>query len=172
MKTDCNIIRDLLPLYVDDVCSQESKKLVEEHLQECPACLEEMVNMRKSEIEDKLGAERDRLTVVCDQRGNPTSANDLAYHLLKLALTEEYGVYHCTNEGECSWYDFACRIMEKGGRNCEVAPCTTAEYPSKTPRPAYSSLENLSLACTVGNEMRPWEEALDMYLKNLEGMES
>ena len=59
MKTDCNIIRDLLPLYVDDVCSQESKKLVEEHLQECPACLEEMVNMRKSEIEDKLGAERE-----------------------------------------------------------------------------------------------------------------
>ncbi len=118
----------------------------------------------------KLGAERDRITVVADQRGNPTSANDLAYHLLKLALTEEYGVYHCTNEGECSWYDFACRIMEKGGRKCEVAPCTTAEYPSKTPRPAYSSLNNLSLTCTVGNEMRPWEEALDMYLKNLEGM--
>ncbi len=118
----------------------------------------------------KLGAERDRLTVVCDQRGNPTSANDLAYHLLKLALTEEYGVYHCTNEGECSWYDFACRIMEKGGRACEVAPCTTAEYPSKTPRPAYSSLNNLSLQCTVGNEMRPWEEALDMYLENLEGI--
>ncbi len=118
----------------------------------------------------KLGAERDRLTVVADQRGNPTSANDLAYHLLKLALTEEYGVYHCTNEGECSWYDFACRIMEKGGRACEVAPCTTAEYPSKTPRPAYSSLNNLSLQCTVGNEMRPWEEALDMYLENLEGI--
>ncbi len=117
----------------------------------------------------KLGAERDRITVVADQRGNPTSANDLAYHLLKLALTEEYGVYHCTNEGECSWYDFACRIMEKGGRNCEVAPVTSAEYPSKTPRPAYSSLNNLSLACTVGNEMRPWEEALDMYLNNLEG---
>ncbi len=119
-----------------------------------------------------LGETRDAITVVADQRGNPTSANDLAYHLLKLALTEEYGVYHCTNEGECSWYDFACRIMEKGGRNCKVSPCTTAEYPSKTPRPAYSSLNNLSLACTVGNEMRPWEEALDMYLENLGGFES
>jgi len=118
----------------------------------------------------RLGAERDRLTVVSDQRGNPTSANDLAYHLLKLALTDEYGVYHCTNEGECSWYDFACRIMAKGGRSCEVAPCTSAEYPSKTPRPAYSSLNNLSLQCTVGNEMRPWEEALDMYLEKLEGV--
>ena len=118
----------------------------------------------------RLGAERDRLTVVADQRGNPTSANDLAYHMLKLALTDEYGVYHCTNEGECSWCDFARRIMEKSGRACEVAPCTSAEYPSKTPRPAYSLLNNLMLACTVGNEMRPWEDALDMYLKNLEGM--
>lgn len=118
-----------------------------------------------------LGDNKDEISVVADQRGNPTSANDLAYHLLKLALTEEYGMYHCTNEGECSWYDFACRIMEKGGKTCKVNPCTSAEYPSKTPRPAYSSLQNLSLACTVGNEMRPWEEALDMYLENLGGFE-
>ena len=118
-----------------------------------------------------LGDNKDEISVVADQRGNPTSANDLAYHLLKLALTEEYGVYHCTNEGECSWYDFACRIMDKGGKACKVNPCTTAEYPSKTPRPAYSSLNNLSLACTVGNEMRPWEEALDMYLEKLGGLE-
>ena len=54
MKTDCNIIRDLLPLYVDDVCSQESRNLVDEHLRECPDCLEELANIRKSEIEDRL----------------------------------------------------------------------------------------------------------------------
>ena len=59
MKTDCNIIRDLLPLYADDVCSKESRALVDEHLQECPDCLEELVNLRKSEIEDRLGAERE-----------------------------------------------------------------------------------------------------------------
>lgn len=59
MKTDCNIIRDLLPLYVDDVCSQESRNLVDEHLRECPDCLEELANIRKSEIEDRLGAERE-----------------------------------------------------------------------------------------------------------------
>ena len=117
----------------------------------------------------KLGDDKEKITVVSDQRGNPTSANDLAYHLLKLALTEHYGVYHCTGEGECSWYDFACRIMEKGGRSCKVLPCTTAEYPSKTPRPAYSSLRNLALESTVGNEMRDWKEALDMYLANLGG---
>ncbi len=112
----------------------------------------------------KLGAEREQVTVVSDQRGNPTCANDLAYHLLKLALTEEYGIYHCTGEGECSWYEFACRIMEKSGLSCRVEPCSTDEYPAKTPRPAYSSLNNLALSCTVGNEMRPWEEALDRYL--------
>ncbi|MBQ3069346.1 MAG: dTDP-4-dehydrorhamnose reductase [Clostridia bacterium] len=157
----------------------KSKRLGEEYvLAQCPrsfvvrtAWLYGYVGHNFVKTMRKLGAERERLTVVCDQRGNPTSANDLAYHMLKLVLTDEYGVYHCTNEGECSWYDFACRIMEKSGLSCEVAPCTTAEYPSKTPRPAYSSLQNLSLACTVGNEMRPWEEALDMYLENLGGMD-
>ena len=59
MKTDCDVIRDLLPLYADDVCSKESRALVDEHLQECPDCLEELVNLRKSEIEDRLGAERE-----------------------------------------------------------------------------------------------------------------
>ena len=58
----------------------------------------------------KLGKEKDAITVVNDQRGNPTNANDLAYHILRLIETEEYGVYHCTGKGECSWYDFAKRI--------------------------------------------------------------
>lgn len=117
----------------------------------------------------RLGKEKEQVTVVNDQHGNPTSANDLAYHLLALALTEEYGIYHCTNEGECTWYEFASRIMEKAGLSCKVVPCTTQEYPSKTPRPAYSSLNNLMLSCTVGNQMRSWENAIDMYLSNLEG---
>ncbi len=116
----------------------------------------------------RLGKEKERITVVNDQHGNPTSANDLAFHLLALALTEEYGIYHCTNEGECTWYDFACRIMDKAGLPCKVVPCTTQEYPSPTPRPAHSALNNLMLACTVGNQMRPWQDALDMYLANLE----
>lgn len=112
----------------------------------------------------RLGAERDSVTVVSDQRGNPTYAGDLAHHLLKLAVSEEYGLYHCTGEGECSWYEFACEIMRLSGLSCEVRPCTSAEYPSKTPRPAYSSLENLALAATVGNEMRDWREALTEYI--------
>ncbi len=115
----------------------------------------------------RLGAEKPEITVVNDQRGNPTNAADLAYHLLKLAVTEEYGLYHCTGEGECSWFDFATEIMRLAGLKCTVKPCTSEEYPSKTPRPAFSSLNNLMLKCTVGNEMRDWQPALADYLSKL-----
>lgn len=115
----------------------------------------------------RLGREKEELKVVDDQRGNPTNANDLAHHILKLALTEEYGVYHCTGAGECSWYDFTCRIMEYAGLSCKVNPCTTAEFPRPAPRPAFSSLRNLMLECTVGDEMRPWEDALMSYIKQV-----
>ncbi len=116
--------------------------------------------------------EHGSITVVNDQRGNPTNANDLAHHLLKLALTEEYGIYHCTGEGECSWYDFAVKIAEYSGYNNAVFPCTTEEYNSKynvpTKRPSYSSLDNMGLKCTVGNEMRDWETALKEYISKVE----
>lgn len=110
--------------------------------------------------------------VVSDQRGNPTNANDLAHHLLKLSVTEEYGIYHCTGEGECSWYDFAVKIAEYSGLGDTVTPCTTEEYNAKfnvpTKRPEYSSLRNLALECTVGNEMRDWEIALKEYISKVE----
>jgi len=109
--------------------------------------------------------EKGSLKVVNDQRGNPTSADDLAHHILKLAVTEEYGIYHCTGNGECSWYDFAAKIVELAGIRGEVNPCTTEEFPRPAPRPAYSSLRNLMLSCTVGDEMRPWEDALAGYFK-------
>lgn len=113
--------------------------------------------------------EKGGMTVVNDQRGNPTNANDLAHHLLKLALTEEYGIYHCTGEGECTWYDFAKKIAELSGYDGDIVkPCTSDEFPSPTKRPAYSSLRNLALQCTVGNEMRNWEAAIENYIKNLE----
>ena len=113
----------------------------------------------------RLGAEKEELTVVADQRGNPTNANDLAHHLCKLALTEAYGIYHCTGNGECSWYEFACRIMEESGLSCRVRPVTSDEYPSKTPRPKFSSLRNLMLSVTVGDEMRQWEDALHDFVQ-------
>lgn len=112
--------------------------------------------------------ERGGITVVNDQRGNPTNANDLAHHLLKLALTQEYGIYHCTGEGECTWYDFAVKIAEYSGLGDTVKPCTSEEFPTPTKRPAYSSLRNLALECTVGNEMRDWQSALKEYISKLE----
>lgn len=112
--------------------------------------------------------ERGGITVVNDQRGNPTNANDLAHHLLKLALTEEYGIYHCTGEGECTWYDFAVKIAEYSGLGDTVKPCTSEEFPTPTKRPAYSSLRNLALECTVGNEMRDWKIALKEYISKVE----
>ncbi|CUP16420.1 MULTISPECIES: dTDP-4-dehydrorhamnose reductase [Clostridium] len=120
----------------------------------------------------KLGKDRDTLNVVNDQLGNPTHANDLAYHILKLIQTEEYGVYHCTGKGECSWYNFASEIMKLSGRNCTVNPCTSEEYKSMYPnsadRPAYSSLDNMMLRCTIGDEMRDWKDALKIFMDNVE----
>lgn len=114
----------------------------------------------------RLGKEKEALNVVDDQRGNPTHANDLAYHILKLIETEEYGIYHCTGKGECSWYDFAKEIMSLNGLNCNVSPCTSEEYKTPAKRPAYSSLDNMMLRTTVGDEMRDWKEALSSFVKN------
>ncbi|MBO4692831.1 MAG: dTDP-4-dehydrorhamnose reductase [Clostridia bacterium] len=112
--------------------------------------------------------EKGSITVVNDQRGNPTNANDLAHHILKLALTEEYGIYHCTGEGECSWYEFAQKIAEYSGyASGAVLPCTSDEYPSPTKRPEYSSLDNLALRCSVGNQMRQWQTALKEYISKV-----
>ncbi len=108
----------------------------------------------------RLGAQKSEITVVSDQRGNPTNALDLAYHLLLIATTQDYGIYHCTGEGECSWFDFATEIMRLSDLHCKVNPCTSDEYPSKTPRPKYSSLRNAHLERGVGNFMRDWKTAL------------
>lgn len=112
------------------------------------------------------GRERGKLTVVNDQRGNPTNAEDLAYHVLKLAVTEEYGIYHCTGDGECTWYDFASKIIEYSGIDCEVLPVTSDEYKTPAKRPEYSSLDNMMLRNTIGDEMREWEEALKCFMNN------
>ncbi len=111
--------------------------------------------------------ERGAITVVNDQRGNPTNANDLAHHILLLAVTEEYGIYHCTGTGECSWYEFACKIAEYSGFGDTVKPCTSAEYPTPTKRPAYSSLDNMALRCSVGDYMRDWQTALKEYISKV-----
>lgn len=120
----------------------------------------------------RLAGSLGALTVVDDQLGNPTSANDLAYELLKIALTDEFGIYHCTNGGICSWADFARAIVARAGFDpAIVTPCTSSEYAAAHPdaarRPAFSALANVRLSATVGDEMRPWEDALDSFMANL-----
>ncbi len=119
----------------------------------------------------KIASEKGACRVVCDQRGNPTNAADLAHHILKLLTTDEYGIYHGTGEGECSWYEFTKEIVSLSGIKAEVSPCTTEEYPTPAKRPAYSSLENMMFRATVGNEFRPWQEALQSFVTKLDDME-
>ena len=114
----------------------------------------------------KIAAEKGELKVVDDQVGNPTNAEDVAYHILKIATTSEYGLYNCTGNGICSWYEFACKIVELAGINANVSPCTTEEFPRPAKRPAYSALENNMLKLTVGDEMRNWKIALQSYFEN------
>lgn len=116
----------------------------------------------------KLGREKDFISVVNDQKGNPTCANDLAYHILKLIETEEYGIYHCTGKGECTWYDFAKMIIELSGEKCEVKPCTSEEYKTLARRPEYSSLDNLMLRITINDQMRDWKDAIKSFIEKLD----
>lgn len=119
----------------------------------------------------RLAKKFGKISVVADQFGNPTNANDLAYEILKLALTQEYGVYHCTNNGTCSWFDFACAVVDLAGVPCEKEPLTSAQYKERFPqsadRPHFSSLKNAHLEATIGDEMRPWGEAVKTYMERL-----
>lgn len=121
------------------------------------------VNFVKTVV--KAAREKGTLTIVDDQRGNPTNALDLAYHLLKILDGGTYGLYHVTGGGECSWYAFTQEILRLAGIPCALYPCTTAEYPRPAPRPAYSALDHLALRCTVGDEMRDWREALAAFIE-------
>jgi len=114
-----------------------------------------------------LGRDKGTIRVVDDQKGNPTSANDLAYEILRIADTENYGIYHCTNKGTCSWFEFASLIVGLAAIDCEKIPCSTEEFPRPAKRPAFSSLRNKHLEDTIGDEMRQWQDALADYLENL-----
>lgn len=111
--------------------------------------------------------EKEELQVISDQIGTPTNAEDLAYHLLQLAATDEYGIYHCTGNGQCSWYEFAKTILEYAQSHCRVYPISSEEYIGIAPRPRYSALDNLMLRCTIGDKMRNWKEALKDFIENL-----
>ena len=111
----------------------------------------------------RIAKEKGECHVVSDQRGTPTNGAELAHHILKLITTEEYGIYHATGNGECSWFDFAQSIVRLSGLDAKVFPCRSSEFPTPAKRPAYSVLDNLALRTTVGDDFRPWEEALSDF---------
>jgi len=112
----------------------------------------------------KLASEHDKLTVVDDQIGSPTSTKDLAAAILELIKTQNYGLYHGTCEGFCSWYDFAVEIFKESGVTIPVEPVTSEQFVRPAPRPKYSVLENTQLKKYHINTFRPWQDALKDYL--------
>lgn len=116
----------------------------------------------------RLARQNGIIKVVNDQWGSPTNAADLADAVLRLAVTDQYGIYHAVNAGVCSWYDFACRIVDQKGVSCEKLPLTSSEYkamcPASADRPAYSVLTTQKLETMIGRPMRTWQAAIDDFL--------
>jgi dTDP-4-dehydrorhamnose reductase len=114
----------------------------------------------------KLAKERNELMVVNDQVGCPTYTVDLANCILDLIQTDKYGIYHVSNTGQCSWYEFAKAIFEEAGVNVKVNPCTTKDFPRLAPRPSYSVFDHMALRLNGFNNVRDWKKALKDYFKD------
>ena len=117
----------------------------------------------------RLGQERDSLGVIFDQIGTPTYANDLAQAIFA-AINKGVvgGIYHFSDEGVCSWYDFTIAIHRLAGiASCKVKPLHTADYPAKAPRPHYSVLDKTKITDTFGIEIPHWEESLKRCINQL-----
>lgn len=118
----------------------------------------------------KLGRERKRLQVVFDQVGTPTYAADLADALLQIISAAELvpGIYHFSNEGVCSWYDFTLAIFKSAKIACDVLPIESKEYPTKTPRPHYSVLNKQKVKSAYNLRIAHWEDSLNRCVQKLE----
>jgi dTDP-4-dehydrorhamnose reductase len=112
----------------------------------------------------RLSKERDELRVVDDQVFSPTYTKDLARKIAQLMTTDYYGIFHITNRGACSWYEFTTEILKLAGLKTPVVPITSDQYPQKARRPRYSVLDNSHLRLLGMDDMRPWQEALEDYL--------
>ena len=115
----------------------------------------------------RLAEDHDTLRVVDDQFGSPTYTFDLAKLLVDMIQTDKYGVYHATNEGSCSWYEFACAIFETAGVKMNVLPVSTAEYGAKAKRPANSRMSKEKLTANGFTKLPDWKDALMRYIKEI-----
>ena len=117
----------------------------------------------------RIGKERGAATVVCDQIGSPTYTYDLARLLVDMIQTDKYGRYHATNEGLCSWYEFACEIFRAAGMDeVKVTPVPSSEYPaSKAKRPMNSRISKEKLSENGFERLPDWKDAVARYLKEI-----
>jgi len=114
----------------------------------------------------RLAKERDELRVVKDQIFSPTYTKDLARKITQLINMEYYGVFHITNKGACSWYEFTQEILRLARLKTPVVPITSDQYPQKAKRPPYSVLDNYHLRLLGMDDLRPWPEALEDYMRS------
>ncbi len=119
----------------------------------------------------KLGAEKSEINVVNDQFGTPTYAADLAQAIVEIIPQideKKSGVYHFTNMGQCSWYDFACEIMKKSGLQCKVNPIPSSQYKTAAPRPLYSVLDKTKIIDTFGiTTPDDWKDGLARCIREI-----
>lgn len=118
----------------------------------------------------RLGREREELNVVFDQIGTPTYARDLAQTIVKIINTAQktYGIFHYTNEGATSWYDFAKAIHRAAGiTSCKINPIRTSQYPTPAKRPAYSLLDKAKIKQTYNIRIPHWQDSLDECVATL-----
>lgn len=115
----------------------------------------------------RLAETRSELSVVCDQVGSPTYANDLAVLLCDMIKTDRYGTYHGTNEGFCSWHQLAEKTFEVAGKDVKVNPVTSEEYPTRAVRPKNSRLSKECLTENGFDRLPHWEDAVERYLGNI-----
>ena len=116
---------------------------------------------------NRLTAEKPELKVVMDQAGTPTNAYDLAFlicHIIETDMLDKTGVYNYSNDGVCSWYDFAREINNMLGHTCRVEPCRTDEFPSPAQRPQYSVLDKSKVKRIFGVEVPHWRESLQLLI--------
>lgn len=118
----------------------------------------------------RLGKDHDELTVVADQIGSPTYTFDLSRLLVDMIESDKYGRYHATNEGLCSWYEFAVEIFRQAGMDVHVRPVTSEEYPAKAKRPHNSRMDKRKLEENGFERLPEWKDALSRYL-NMIGTE-
>ena len=115
----------------------------------------------------RLGKERGEVSVVSDQIGSPTYTYDLAKLCVDMIQTDKYGIYHATNQGYCSWYEFACEIFRQAGMDVKVNPVDSTMFPAKAVRPKNSRMNQTELDKNGFNRLPSWQDALKRYLQTL-----